>query len=268
MGHTRLLVVDNLFFLTELSTCTGQKNYSEEAAQAAWLNRQLALARRHHEHVWVLGHIPPGVSLYTTFLHNTKICDGAPPAMSQHTEAIAQAMASNADIVRLGIFAHTHSDAFSLLTPTLGDPGPVPPPSRLGVPVKIVASISPINGNDPSFTLARVSLSTATLLDYTIVQASNQTGIETTWTPSSHFVHDYTEPDFSARSLSHLIARFYADPKAETPASQAYIRDHYSSEVKSNDRTAGWPISVCQMDHDTGKSFAACACATGAMPPQ
>lgn len=268
MRHTRLLVVDNLFFLTEFSTCAGQKNYSEEAAQTAWLNQQLALARRHHERVWVLGHIPPGVSLYTTFLHNLKICDGVPPFMSQHTEGIAQAMASSADIVRLGIFAHTHSDAFSLITPTLGDPGPTPPPGRIGVPVKIVASISPINGNNPSFTLARVDPDTATLLDYTIVQASNQTGIDTTWAPSSHFDHDYSEPDFSASSLSQLIARFYADPKAQTPASQAYIRDHYSSEMKSTDRVAGWPVSVCQMDHDSGKSFAACACASGAMPPQ
>jgi sphingomyelin phosphodiesterase acid-like 3 len=268
MLRTRIIVVDNLFFLHELTTCDGRKDYTEEAAQTHWLNRQLVVARRHHERVWLLGHIPPGVSLYTTFLHNTKICDGQPPFMSQDTEGIARALSANGDIVRLAVFAHTHSDALALLTPTLGDSGPAPPHSVLGVPVKIVASVSAINGNNPSFTLAQVDPVTATLRDYTIIQSSNLTGIGASWTPVSHYNPDYSEPDFSARSLKDLIARFRADPNADTPASQAYIHAHYSSELKTAERAAGWPISVCQMDHDTGASFAACACASGGMPTQ
>jgi sphingomyelin phosphodiesterase acid-like 3 len=214
LRHTRLLVVDNLFFLTEYTTCAKKKDYSEETAQISWLNAQLALAHRRHEKVWVVGHIPPGVSLYTTFLNHKKICDGDPPAMSLHSEQLAAAIGSNADIVRLAIFAHTHSDAFGLITPTLGDPGPSPPRLGKGVPMKVVASVSAINGNNPSFTLAQVDPATAKLIDYSVIESSNLTGVGATWSKQYTYSEDYAEPDFSARSLVDLIAKFSADPKS------------------------------------------------------
>jgi len=267
MRHTRLLVVDNLFFLTEYTTCAKKKDYSEETAQIAWLNSQLALARRHHENVWVVGHIPPGVSLYTTFLRHRNVCGGDAPDMSLHSEQFAQSLASNANTVRLALFAHTHSDAFALITPTLGDPGPVPPQSGIGVPVKVVASVSPINGNNPSFTLASVDPATAILRDYTVIESSNLTGIDATWTKQYTYSEDYAEPDFSSRSLSGLIASFRADPNAETPASQAYLAHHYSTGAAAAILKLFWPIYVCAMDHDSSQSFAACSCSSGALPP-
>jgi sphingomyelin phosphodiesterase acid-like 3 len=267
---TRLIVVDNLFFLSEYGTCARTPDRSEEAAQITWLNTQLAEARTRHENVWVIGHIPPGVSLYTTFLQRRNICGGQPPAMSLDSEKLAQALADNADIVRLAIFAHTHSDAFALIPPNLGDPPPVTPLRPhlgLGVPVKVVASISPVNGNNPSFTLATVDPATATLRDYTVIEASNLTGIDTTWAKQYTYSEDYAEPDFSPASLANLIATFRADPAAESSASQAYLRHHYSTGAAAAVLKTFWPVYVCAMDHDSGPSFTACACATGVMPP-
>jgi len=267
MQHTRLLVVDNLFFLTEYSTCAKQKDYSEETAQITWLNTQLALARRHHEKVWVVGHVPPGVSLYTSFLNHRNICGGQAPAMSLHSEQLAQALGSYSDIVRLAIFAHTHSDAFALLTPTLGDPGPTPPSDRIGVPVKIVASVSPINGNNPSFTLATVDPASSTLRDYTVIESSNLTGVEATWAKQYTYSEDYAEPDFSSSSLSGLIAQLRADPKAESSASQAYLAHHYSTGAAAAILKLYWPVYVCAMDHDSAQSFVDCTCSTPNLPP-
>ena len=267
MQHTRLLVVDNLFFLTEYSTCAKKKDYSEETAQIAWLKSQLELARRNHEKVWVVGHIPPGVSLYTTFLERRNICAGQPPAMSLHSEQLAQALGSYSDIVRLAIFAHTHSDAFALITPTLGDPGPSPPRDRVGVPVKVVASVSPINGNKPSFTLATVDPATATVRDYTVIEASNLTGVDATWSKQYTYSQDYAEPDFSSSSLSSLIAQLRADPSAQSAASQAYLGHHYSTGAAAVVLRLYWPVYVCAMDHDSAQSFVGCACSIPNLPP-
>ncbi len=270
LDHTRLLVVDDLFFLTEYHTCAGvTSDRSEEAAQIAWLKAQLDQARRRHENVWVLGHIPTGVTLYTTFLRKKKICDGEAPAMSLDSEAFAQTLADNADIVRLAIFAHTHSDAFAIIPPGLGDPAPATPARPNlgpGVPVKVIASISPVNGNNPSFTLAKIDPNTATLADYTVIEASNQTGIDTTWAKQYTYSEDFAEPDFSATSLTDLIGRLRADPSASSPASQSYLRHHYSTGATADILKAFWPVYVCAMDHDSGSSFAACACATSSAP--
>ena len=270
MLRTRLLVVDDLFFLSEFSTCARQKDYSEETAQIAWLNAQLAEARRRRENVWVLGHIPPGVSLYTTFTQRRDICGNGSAAMSLDSEKMAQALAANADIVRLGIFAHTHSDGFAVLQPGLGDARAAAPAGAglgPGVPVKVVASISAVNGNNPSFTLASIDPATATLRDYTVIEASNLTGIDATWTRQYSYAEDFAEPDFSPASLTDLIGKFRADPAAATAPSLAYLRHHSSPGAAADLLKSFWPVYVCAMDHDSAQSFAACACATGVVPP-
>jgi hypothetical protein len=64
--HTRLIVLDDIFLSAKYATCSGKPDPAPAAAQLAWLDAQLAAARQHNERVWVMGHIPPGVDLYAT----------------------------------------------------------------------------------------------------------------------------------------------------------------------------------------------------------
>ena len=73
--------------------------------------------------------------------------------MFLYSEKLAEVLAANSDVVKLAIFAHTHMDELRILKSENGTQGAVTEP---GVPVKMVSSISPINGNAPSFTIARV----------------------------------------------------------------------------------------------------------------
>ena len=73
-----------------------------------------------------------------------------------------------------------------------------------GVAVKMVPSISPVDGNNPSFTVARIDAATATMKDYRVVAASNKTGVDTTWTEEYDFAKTYKEPAFSAATLEDL----------------------------------------------------------------
>jgi sphingomyelin phosphodiesterase acid-like 3 len=257
--HTRLVVIDDIFFSGMYATCSGKPSTAPAAAQLAWLAGQIAAARQQGEQVWVMGHIPPGVDLYATARKFANICAGAKPQMFLNSESLAELLAQNADIVRLAIFGHTHADEMRLLTPESNLTSARAQTAR-GVPLKIVASITPINGNRPSFTLATIDPVTATLTDYTVFMASNSTGVATTWPPEYSYSTTFHEPAFDAASLATLIPTLQSDGAAKTAASQAYLRNYFPGDISSAIQFA-WPEYACSLEHNSARSFAACACA-------
>ncbi|MGA2437406.1 MAG: metallophosphoesterase [Acidobacteriaceae bacterium] len=257
--HTRLLVLDDLFFSGKYATCSGQPNTAPASAQLAWLAEQLDAAREHGERVWVMGHIPPGVNLYATARNSANVCAGARPQMFLANESLAELLARNADVVRLAIFGHTHADEMRLLAP---EPRALNAHAQNapGVPVKIVASITPINGNRPTFTLASIDPASATLVDYTVFMASNLTGVAAKWVPEYTYSTTYHKRAFDALALIQLIGSFQADPAAKSPASQATLRNYFPGDISRAIQFA-WPQYACSLDHDSARSFSDCACA-------
>lgn len=261
--HTRLIVLDDLFLSARYTTCTGKPDPAPAAAQLAWLQSQLSDARRHNERVWVMGHIPPGVDPFSTIRNLPRVCLGAKPTMFLSSESLADVLARNSDIVRLAIFGHTHSDEMRLLIPDVSAPTgtETTAASHVGVPVKIVPSITPVNGNVPTFTLATIDPTTATLADFTVIEASNLTGIDATWSPEYTYSTAYHQPAFDSAALSSLFQGFSADPAAKSDASQAYLRNYFPGDVSAVIQFA-WPQYTCAITHGSAAAFAACACAS------
>ncbi len=110
LPHTRIVSIDDLFFSAKYASCSGSTSPAPAASELAWLKTQLAAARAAHDRVWVVSHIPPGVDLYATARKLTNVCGGKKPQMFLGSESIAEALAANADIVRLALFGHTHDD--------------------------------------------------------------------------------------------------------------------------------------------------------------
>lgn len=261
LAHTKILVLDNLFLSANYATCAGKRDPAPAAAQLSWLEAELATAREHKENVWVMGHIPPGVDPYSTIRNLPRVCLGGQSKMFLGSESLAEILARYSDVVRLAIFGHTHSDEMRLLTPASAVAA-APPASEnaaKGVPVKIVSSITPVNGNRPTFTLASIDPATATLTDYTVIEASNLTGVDTTWSPEYTYSTAYHQPAFDAKSVANLLRGFEADPQAASAESQAYLRNYFPGDVSAIIQFA-WPQYTCAMNHDSGASFAACAC--------
>jgi sphingomyelin phosphodiesterase acid-like 3 len=205
-----------------------------------------------------MGHIPPGVDLYATARKFTNVCAGAAPQMFLANESLPNLLAQNADVVRLAIFGHTHADEMRLLVPDHS--ARISAIAALGVPLKVVPSITPVNGNRPTFTLASVNPATASLTDYTVVMASNLTGIDTTWAPEYTYSTTYHEPAFDALSLATLIPTLQADPAAKSVASQTYLRAYFPGDLSPILQLA-WPQYACSLNHDSAAAFATCACA-------
>ncbi len=254
LPNTRLLVLDDLFLSGKYATCGGSPDPAPAAAQLAWLTAQLAAARARRERVWVLGHIPPGVDLYSTARKQTNICAGSKPTMFLGSEKLAEVLAANPGIIRLALFGHTHSDEIRLLEPDTPDAK-----SAIGVPLKVVASITPVNGNRPTFTVASINPATSTLADYSVFMASNLTGVAATWSKEYTYSTAYHQPAFNSVSLTRLIAAFQADPAAKSPASQAYLRNYFPGDISQMIQVV-WPQYACSMNHDSAIAFTVCAC--------
>ena len=259
MQHTKMLVLNDLFMARRYKTCSGKADAAPAAEQVAWMKAELDEARSRHEKVWVMSHIPPGVDPYATATKGNGVCNGNAPAMFLSSEALPETMADYGDVIRLAVFAHTHMDEVRLLEPAKAHEARGGVAVKAGVAVKMIASISPVDGNNPSFTVAQIDPATATMKDYRVFVASNRTGINATWTEEYDFARTYNQAEFSAAALKSLIEGFHADGAAQTSASQSYIRN-YGAGMGARELEQFWPQYICALKNDEAAAFQACVC--------
>ena len=219
----------------------------------AWLKSQLDAARKNGERVWVMGHIPVGIDVFST-VKKGDVCANQPEEFlsSKATGTMADLLGAHADVIRLGIFGHTHMDEMRLLPATgTGATG--------GIPIKGVASISPVNGNRPTITVARVDAATATMEDYAVFMPSSRAGTGM-WTRGYSYRETYHKQSYSSAALKELVAGFDADPNGAAPASQAY-EINFDPGFPIPPLILAWPQYACGIDHVTEADYKSCACA-------
>lgn len=248
LHNTRLIVLDDLFLMSGYKTCAGVQDYSAADAEMAWFANQLAQAKKMGQKVWVLGHLPPGIA------PGGSIVCGAKPRMYLATDRLANLMIQYANIIRLGVFAHTHSDEIRLFT-LEGESDATP---NKAVAIKIVPSITP-SGHDSSFTIAQVNPRSAVMMNYQVVKANGDEGANTTWTTEYDFRQAYHQLAFTPATLHAMIAEFAADPDAKTEASQQYIRSIRPGK-SSSQFVPFWPKYVCAISNASAKGYQSCAC--------
>jgi sphingomyelin phosphodiesterase acid-like 3 len=255
MKNTRLIVLDDLFLSSGYRSCAGQLDPAPGDSQLSWLRNQLEQARQSGQNVWIVGHIPTGIDPYSTARRLGAMCGHVHPVLFLSSNKLPDLLTKYADIIRLGIFAHTHMDEIRLLRPEHAEPDS----AASEVVIKMVPSISPVDGNDPSFTIARVDPATATLRDYKVVAASNHTGIAARWSVEYHFAQSFHQRQFSPSTVRALVAEFAADPDAKSAVSQQYIR-HYFIGDRSPELKPFWPQYICALANANTEGYAACLC--------
>jgi sphingomyelin phosphodiesterase acid-like 3 len=182
------------------------------------------------------------------------------------SDALATTLAEFPDVIRLALFGHTHMDEFRAITTPAGT-----------IPAKLVPSITPVNGNNPAFTLAAIDPTTATLQDYTVYSASNPTGDanpwdhnDTTWSEEYRFSTTYHLPDLAGPSLAKLTGSFVSDKSGTSDVSKAYQQFFYAGDpaaasgLKGSAKAAAmqivWPLYACAITHADTAGFRTCAC--------
>ena len=256
--HTRLLILQDLFESQRYAGCDKKPSAEPTKQQIAWLRAQLDAAGKAHEHVWVMAHIPPGVDAYNTFHDMKNVCGGDAPTMFLGSEDLARVITEYAGTVKLMLFGHTHMDEMRFYTGA----------HNRGIPGKLVPSITPVNGNNPSFTIAQADVPNAGLKDYAVYAADNQTGIGTKWSEEYRYSTTYHQPDFNAESLAHITEGFLQDKSSSTATSQAYQHNYFVGTPAAGMKAAAkagalalvWPAYACSLTQPTEAGFRSCMC--------
>jgi sphingomyelin phosphodiesterase acid-like 3 len=242
MKKTRLLVIDDMYLSNKYQTCAKKKDPAGEKALLGWMAGQIETAKQKGDTVWVLGHIPPGTDVYSTVKHGFAICSKA-PEMFLADGSLGELLKKDGDVVKLAIFGHTHSDEFR----EFGD-----------VPMKGVGSITPVNGNMPSFTVAKAKADAAGLKDYSVYVASNASGVGTVWTKEYGFDETFHAKSFSGGALAEVIARLQKDANGESAESRAYERDFFPGGASPLGII--WPQYACAMKDAPSAEILNCMC--------
>ena len=140
-------------------------------------------------------------------------------------------------------------------------------PDGKTVPVKMVPSISPINGNEPSFIVAQVAPQSATIKDYEVYSASNAQGAN--WGREYRYSDAYRLPDFSAKSVEQLTSELIADKNGEEETSRAYERYFLSGggTFAALGLQRLWPAYSCSLRELDPAAFRRCMCPGAAAQP-
>jgi sphingomyelin phosphodiesterase acid-like 3 len=255
-ANARLIVLDDLFFSKRYASCPGYSGPSGKSLQLAWLRKQLATAQSASQKVWVMAHVPPGVDAFATLSKGA--CNAAPKMLLSSADPaqpdeMTDAMLGAADVIQLGIFGHTHEDEIKLLEKQPAGTAAQPKPAA--IPVKLVPSITPINGNLPSITVAEIDPATATLIDYAVFAGSQTVA----WTKQYDYSEDYGEASFSADAVKDLVTKFAADSSGTTRPTRNYIHNFVTGKQTSL-LSLAWPAYACTMTHETASGFSDCAC--------
>ncbi len=284
MQASRLIILQDLFQSGHYSHCDGAVEAETAEEQIHWLRAQLQAARVAHQPVWIMAHIPPGIDVYRTFAASRNVCAGQDPEEFLRSENLARTIAAFPDVIRLALFGHTHMDEFRVFR-GYGGRG-----ASAAVPGKLVPSISPVDGNNPAFTLAQVDPKTAVLTDYSVYAAGNKTGDQTIWSKEYSYSATYHLPNLSGRALTQLTSVFLADPTGQSQASRSYQRYFYPGLLSGSAagssgpgalskakkiqmlEAIAWPLYACAMANPGTASFRACVCraapASGSAAPE
>jgi sphingomyelin phosphodiesterase acid-like 3 len=250
--HLRIVAIDNLFESSRYAGCDAKPNPAAALQPLAWLNAQLQAARAQGEKLWIVGHIPPGIDPYSTATHLRNVCGGQAPEMYLSSGALPEALAPYSDVVPLALFAHTHMDEMRLI-PGISQQPPIA--------VKLTPSISPNNGNLPSFTVARVNPTNGTMVDYAVVASTDAKGAS--WALKYSFREAYQENAYSATNVAQLLSGFEADKAATTAPSQTYIHNYYF-HASALLMALHWPQYTCSLGNMDAESYRTCLCPTAA----
>lgn len=264
MRNTRLVVLNDTVLSPKYRTCSGNHDTKGPGDEVNWFREQLLDAKRMGQRVWVMGHIPPGIDPFSTAEKFKDVCGGDDPVFFLSSTGIPDLMVEYADEIKLAVFAHTHMDEVRLLQKESGTEGANP---ARGVAIKMIPAISPVHGNNPSFTIAYVSPASATIRDYTVYKASNQSGDDTSWAPEYSYARAYHQQEFSPAALNVMIEKFKSDNLAVLPESENYLRSYFVGD-RIKELSPFWMQYTCVLGNYTASGYAACVCHAGIQAPK
>jgi sphingomyelin phosphodiesterase acid-like 3 len=202
----RVLLIDTVVFSGNYRNACGSPGDGDAGRMTlAWVEAQLAAARRAHQRVWLAYHIPLGIDGYATWRQGS--CPGhvLPMWDDRYARPFYDLTRRYADTIAASFAGHTHMDDFRL----------VGEGSRYFGFAVITPALSPIFGQNPAYR-AVVFDNAGALLDQTTYDLTNlsATGpdIAAKWRPEYTFTREWRLPSIDLPSLEKLYTRITTVP--------------------------------------------------------
>ncbi len=253
----RLIALNDVFWSPNYANrCGRQEGARAPQAEMDWLRATLFQAAERGERVWILAHIPPGADVFSSLHRGAKLC-GAPPVTflaPAFNRQFITLLRQYSNTVQLAVFGHTHQDEFRLVTagpPTNGLEATAS--SEQAVPLKIVPSITPIFGNNPAFTVIRLSQGA---VNEARVYSLPGLAKGARWSMEYDFDNAYGLRGLTAADF----VRLNAELRQPGAARARYQTDYTVSSGNSNLTRKAWAPYACGITALSGKAFTRCAC--------
>ena len=200
----RLVVLNTLPWSTgyTATACDGNDN-NLAVTELAWLTNELAQARSLGQRVWILGHIPPGVSAVGIDCSKPPSPFYAEPYASQ-LEAL---FAKYRGTVTFGIFGHEHLDDFRVSRDSSGS---------LLFGIKITPSVTPADGNNPAFVQFTYDPTAGAISDATTWYLTNlpsaTTAVPGVWESEYSFNATYGQSAMDSNGVAGAVNNILTQP--------------------------------------------------------
>ncbi len=250
-----IIVLDDIFWVAEANrTWPGNASLCQPddpangPALTAWLTNTLAAERKAGRKVTLLMHVPPGANNYEAAKAG---CPTGSPLLLDGTANgdLVALLASYADVVTDAYAGHTHMDDFRVLT----GPGGAPL-----TPIKIGPSVSPVFGNQPSFTVFSYDRASGAATDYAVhavVRDPAGPGASK-WPVEYRFSSAYGVGAYGAGGLASLAAKIRADS-----ATRIAFGGFYAGGLGSNPmQGSNWLAYACAETALVPSAYAGCTC--------
>jgi sphingomyelin phosphodiesterase acid-like 3 len=253
----RLITLNTTYWSSHFDDRCGSAVVDPSLGQAElrWLERELELARERKERVWILGHIPPGVDLFSTFYKTPDGCHGDLVSMyePQLNQDYVALLGRYAGTVGLLLTGHTHKHEFRLVR-NEGEPAIV----DLGM-----SAVSAVYGNSPSFAELSVEADSLLIRDFRLFAYSAST---LSWTLAYDFNRSYGLHGVSASSvaaLHRLLGGTDANVAgtASEEARKKYAANFSAGSVRPDGTLRDWRLYECEATELDLARFKSCACA-------
>lgn len=203
-----------------------QDNSVQVDAQFAWLDTQLAAAKRLNQKVWIVMHVPLGIYLGgDTYNAYGQLSTVAMMWYDDYQNNFLKILAKYPGRVSFLLAGHTHMDEYRLVSSELA--------------VEVTPGISPVFGNDPAYKVFTVDTATFAPVDYQAIKYAMATvPAPAAFAKNYTFTSAYSLPSCSIASLSTLFPLL-----ASNSTFQAFFRAAYysGSAGQSQITTQNWP---------------------------
>jgi hypothetical protein len=242
----RLIVLDTQPWSGFYDDACGPGGANVGDAELTWLAGQLAQARSSQQRVWLLGHIPPGISTPGTTGASTGLAI-APFYSDVYAPRLYNLFAEYRDILAFGIFAHEHNDDFRVARDSAGN---------LEFGMKLVPSITPLHYNNPAFVQFTYNPVAGSVANATTWYLTNtQTASTTTpgvWAMEYDFDSTYGQTAMDSNGVANAVTAIMTQSSAQAAFTRYFPSNNPGADFSN------FPTYGCALGNLTLSAYNAC----------